>query len=149
MNAQEQLTQIMTRATEPAGEAGQQFTMPPNHVQTLGVKVTDLRKGEKIAEESLFDEKYANPLGLYMGGMTYGLIDAAMGPLSYMVAHGPALTTVFSTTFVQPFSKKDEKVVVEAVIIVKSKRLVILEETAKTAAGKLVAKAGSTPMIAG
>lgn len=138
---------LMAKMAQAAHAAGKDIQMPPNFVATLGMQVTAFEVGTSLTAEFPFDARYANPLGLYLGGMTCALIDAVMGPLSYMAAQAPALTTEFSISYMRPFSQKDEKIIIEAVVISRSRQLVVMEATAHNPQGKLIAKARSTSLI--
>ncbi len=115
--ATDELMSAMQILVDKAQQANQPLLMPPPFVDSLGMEVTAFEKGKLLSAVFPFEQRYANPLGLYLGGMTCALMDAVMGPLSYTVFDLPAVTTEFTTTYLRPFTQKDEKILVEAKVI--------------------------------
>lgn len=146
-NASDALMQAMQILIEKGQQVNQTLLMPPPFVESLGMEVTAFEKGQMLAASFPYDQRYANPLGLYLGGMICALIDAVMGPLSYTVFDLPAVTTEFTTTYVRPFSARDERLIVTARVIATTKTQIILDAEAKTPAGKLVTLARSTSAV--
>ncbi|MEM6299521.1 MAG: PaaI family thioesterase, partial [Bacteroidota bacterium] len=81
-----------------------------------------------------------NPTGSTLGGMLAVYFDLVYGPFSYMVARGAAVSLDLNTTFIKPLiTKKDEFVIVEAVLLNQSKSYILMEGKAYKPDGSLVA----------
>ena len=76
-----------------------------------------------------FDERFANPIGTFQGGVLCAAIDNVFGPLWYLALRRPSVTLDLSTQFIRSFSAKDEYVEVEArVVSISSATLVMHAE---------------------
>lgn len=146
-NLEDYYNSVMSELVEKAAAAGRPIRIPPPFFETLGMKITAFEPGQRVSAEFPFDARYANPLGIYLGGMTCALIDAVMGPLSYTAAKGPALTTEFTISYMRPFTPADERILVDTWVIAQSRQLILMEGMAQNPAGKLIAKARSTSLI--
>jgi uncharacterized protein (TIGR00369 family) len=127
--------------------AGVDLRLPPESNKTLGTEYTDMDPGRMIAARVRFEERFTNPLRLYQGGFLCAVLDEVYGPLTYMAAGRPAVTIEMSTSFVRPFTAKDEWLHVRAEVVSLSKQLIVLKAEARTPAGKLIATSTSHSLI--
>jgi len=91
-------------------------------------------------------ERYRNPLGYMQGGIITTAMDNTIGPLSYMLAPA-SVSTQINTTYIRPITPQDAYIQVEARLVERTKRLLILSAEATNPAGKRVATCTATQMI--
>jgi uncharacterized protein (TIGR00369 family) len=137
----------MKAMVEQFAAAGVDLRLPPESNKTLGTEYTDFEPGKMIAARVRFEERYTNPLRLYQGGFLCAVLDEVYGPLTYIAAGRPAVTIEMSTSFVRPFTAKDEFVHVRAELVSQSKTLLVLRAEARNPAGKLIATSTSHSLI--
>lgn len=147
INVHEQVMKSMQEMAEQFVQAGVNLLLPPPSNTTLDTKYTSLDFGKSISAEIKFDEKFCNPLGIFQGGFLCAIFDEAYGPLTYMASGRPVVTIEMSTTFLRPFTKKDEVISVHAELVAKTKTLLVLKAEAKTREGKLIATSSSHSLI--
>ncbi len=143
----ENFIKSMEEMTAQFAKAGIKLQLPPTSTKTLGTRYTKIDYGKLIQAEIPFDEKYCNPIGIYQGGFLCGVLDEVYGPLTYMACGRPVVTLEMSTSFIRPFTKKDELIIVEATVVDKTKSLLILRAEARNREGKLIATSTSHSMI--
>lgn len=148
MNVHEQVLQSMKDMAAKYSAAGVQLLMPPPSVETLGTIYTEIDFGKMLAAETKFDIKFANPMQVYQGGFLSAAFDDVCGPLTYMATGKPVVTIELSTTFVRPFTAKDEAIAIKAVVVSRSKNLLVLRAEAFSRSGKLIATFSSHSLIA-
>jgi len=146
MSKDAEIQAALRAIADKAAAAGAPVAVPPPFVAALGMKFVDFGEGFLVAEFPL-DRAYANPLGTYLGGMLCALVDAVCGPLSYLACGRPATTTDFSMTFLRPLTERDASVTVRAEVVARSRALIVMEASAVSARGKLVARARTTSFI--
>ncbi|MGZ3694177.1 MAG: PaaI family thioesterase [Bdellovibrionota bacterium] len=147
MTVHEQVLESMQVMAERFAADGVILDMPPSSTVTLSTRYCEIDYGRMLAAEIKFDPRFTNPLKIFQGGFLCAAIDDVFGPLTYMAAERPVLTIEMSTTFVRPFSAKDESVIIKAEIVSKSKSLLVLRGEVKTKAGKLIAVATNQSLI--
>lgn len=147
MTVHEQIMQNMHEMAEKFAKEGVTLLMPPPSNATLGTRYTEVDFGKMIAAEIKFDPKFCNPIAAFQGGFLCAVFDEVYGPLTYMVSGRPAVTIEMSTSFIRPFTAKDELVAVRAELVAKSRSLLVLKAEAKNKAGKLIATSTSHSLI--
>jgi uncharacterized protein (TIGR00369 family) len=85
---------------------------------------------------------------VYQGGFLCAIFDEVYGPLTYMAAERPVVTIEMSTTFLRPFTERDEFVSVRAEVVAQSRTLLVLKAEARNKKGKLVATSTAHAVIA-
>lgn len=143
----EQVMKSMQEMAEQFANWGINLLMPPPSNATLGTTYTAIDFGKSISAEIRFDEKFCNPLGIFQGGFLCAIFDEVYGPLTYMASGRPVVTVEMSTTFLRPFTKKDEVISVRAELVAKTKTLLVLKAEAQTREGKLIATSSSHSLI--
>jgi uncharacterized protein (TIGR00369 family) len=147
MTIHEQVMQSMLEMAAKYSKLGINLLMPPPSNAMLGTQYTAIDFGKMIEAEIKFDLKFANPISAFQGGFLCAALDEVYGPLTYMASGQPVATIEMSTTFIRPFTAKDETVIVRAELVAKSKSLLILKAEAKSKAGKLIATSTSHSLI--
>lgn len=147
VNAHEQVMKSMLEMAEQFAKAGITLHLPPPSNDTFGTRYTEVDFGKSIAAEVKFDSKFCNPLGIFQGGLLCGVLDEVYGPLTYMASGRPVVTIEMSTTFLRPFTKKDEVISVRAELVAKTKTLLVLKAEARTRDGKLIAVSSNHSQI--
>src|SRR6267143_4528644 len=148
MNVHEQVLKSMHEMAQKFAKAGITLQMPPASNLTLGTRYTEIDTGKMLAAEVRFDPKFTNPMHVFQGGFLCAIFDEVYGPLSYMASERPVVTIEMSTTFLRPFTERDEFVVVRAEVVAKSRSLLVLKAEARNKKGKLIATSTSHSLIA-
>ena len=147
MNVHDQVISSMREMAAKFAQAGVQLQLPPASNSTMGTRYTEIDVGKMLAAEFRFDPKFGNPMEVVQGGLLCAMFDEVYGPLSYMAAGRPVVTIEMSTTFLRPFTEKDESIVVRAEVVAQSRTLLVLKAEAKNNKGKLIATSTSHSLI--
>lgn len=147
MTVHEQVMQNMKEMAEKFSKAGIALFLPPPSNATLGTIYTAIDYGKSISAEVSFDQKFCNPVGIFQGGFLCAVLDEVFGPLTYMASGRPVATIEMSTSFLRPFTKKDEVILVRADIVAHSKTLLVLKAEARNRDGKLIATSTNHSII--
>ena len=147
MNVHDQVISSMREMAAKFPLAGLHLQLPPASNSTMGTRYTEMDLGKMLAAEFRFDPKFANPMQAVQGGLLCAMFDEVYGPLSYMAAGRPVVTIDMSTTFLRPFTEKDEFVVVRAEVVAQSRTLLVLKAEARNNKGKLIATSTSHSLI--
>lgn len=147
MSPHEQVLQSMQKMAEQFAQQGVNLQLPPPSSDTLGTTFIQIEYGQSLTGEFKFDSRFANPLQIFQGGFLCAALDEVYGPLTYMAAGRPALTIEMSTTFLRPFTAKDESIQIRAEVVSKSKSLLVLRAEVRTRAQRLIATSTSHSLI--
>jgi len=147
MTAHEQVMQSMQEMAEKFSPLGIKLQMPPPSNLTLGTRYTEIDFGKVLAAEVKFDPRFTNPMHVFQGGFLCAVFDEVYGPLTYMASGRPVVTVEMSTTFLRPFTEKDEHITVRAELIAKTRSMLFLKAESKNKKGKLVATSSSHSLI--
>ncbi len=147
MTVHEQVIQNMTEMADRFAAAGVKLTMPPQSNITLGTTYTAIDLGKMLEAQIRFDGRFTNPLQMFQGGFLCAALDEVFGPLTFMAAGRPVLTIEMSTSYLRPFTAKDEAIIVRAEVVAKTKTLIVMKAEVKTISGKLVATATNHSLI--
>ena len=139
MSSQSDVLKSMKEMESQFSHAGLKLQMPPHSNKTLGTEYIDMDFGKSLTAKIPFQEKFTNPMHMYQGGFLCAAFDDAYGPLTYMAAGQPVVTIEMSTSFIRPFTVKDEFIVIKAEVVSKTKTLIVLKAEAHSKAGKLIA----------
>ena len=148
MNVHEQVLKSMHEMAGKFAKAGVTLQMPPASNVTLGTRYREIDAGKMLSAEVRFDPKFTNPMHVFQGGFLCAIFDEVYGPLSYMASDRPVVTIEMSTTFLRPFTQRDEFIVVRAEVVAKSRSLLVLKAEARNKKGKLIATSTSHSLIA-
>lgn len=147
MSTQDEVMQSMNEMAAKFAESGLRMQMPPHSSTTLGTEYVAMDLGKSLAARVPFNPKFTNPMHMYQGGFLCAAFDEVYGPLTYMAAGQPVVTIEMSTSFIRPFTAKDEFIVIKAEVISKTKSLIVLKAEARTKEGKLVASSTNHSFI--
>ncbi len=147
LNASELLQKEMNEMAAQFKSIGFEVEIPPNSMKTHGAIYNDYEPGKMLSAVFPFNENFLNPLRTYQGGFLCAAIDDVFGPLTYLTAKRPVLTVQMNTTFIRPFTQKDEKITIRAEVISQSKSLLVLQAEVKTQDGKLIAISNNQSFI--
>lgn len=118
---------------------------PPQIARLIGFRLAEFAPGRTVME---FDAgpQHANPLGTLHGGILCDVADAAMGTAwASELLDGESFTTIeLKINFFRPFWSG--KLIAEAVVVRRGRKLGYVECEVRDQAGRLVAKAASTCM---
>lgn len=146
-SAHEFVAQNMREMAEKFVALGVSLQLPPNSGLTLGTHYIDIDFGKSLTAEIKFDDRFTNPMHMFQGGFLCAVLDEVYGPLTYMAAGRPVMTIEMSTSFVRPFTAKDESIVVRAEVVNQSKTLMILRAEVRSKSGKLIATSTNHSLI--
>lgn len=118
------------------------LTLPPPTLNELGLEYVEIVP-EKLVAKAPFQERFTNPVGLYQGGMLAACIDEVFGPLSYMTANAPCMTISMNTTYLGAFKKEMGSILIEAIVLKKTKNFIFMRAEVKTHEGELLAHSES------
>lgn len=147
MTVHEQIMHSMKSMEDSFAQQGIQLELPPSSNQAMGTEYVEIDIGKMLAAKFKFNSAYTNPLKMFQGGFVCAAMDEVFGPLTYMAAQRPAVTIEMSTSFVRPFTIKDQWMIIKAEVISQSKSLLLLKAEARTPDGKLIATATNHTMI--
>lgn len=147
MSPHEQVRKSMEEMAEAFAQNGVALEMPPQSNRTLNTEYVEIDYGKMLAAQIKFDPRFTNPMGMFQGGFLCAAIDDVFGPLTYMAAARPVVTIEMSTSFLRPFTAKDEFVTIKAEVVSKSKTLLVLKAEVHSKEGKLIASASSHSLI--
>ena len=147
MSSQEDVLKSMKEMQAKFAEAGMKLQMPPHSNKTLGTEYIDMDFGKSLTAKVPFQEQFTNPLHMFQGGFLCAAFDEVYGPLTYMAAGQPVVTIEMSTSFIRPFTAKDEFIVIKADVISKTKTLIVLKAEACSKAGKLIATSTNHSLV--
>lgn len=128
---------------EAFSQAG--MTEPPKSFQHLEAKIVEHDVKSLVCVFPV-KEHQTNPLGMLQGGILTALLDDTVGPLSFLIAKKPAVTTGFSVDFIRGV-KPNTQLVCKASLVSKSRSTMLLRAEAYDERGKLVAVMTSHNMI--
>jgi uncharacterized protein (TIGR00369 family) len=128
-------------------EYGLIMDLPPRSFKEMNGEFIEIEGNRKIKVRFPYDDRFANPIGIFQGGMLCAAIDNTFGPLSYLALKRPSVTVELSTQFIRSFSPKDEFIDVEAKVISISSAVLIMHAEVKNRKGKLIATATTSFLI--
>ncbi|PJZ58569.1 PaaI family thioesterase [Leptospira barantonii] len=134
-------------ADKMAKEYGLTLELPPKSFKEMKAEFVEFEGGKKIVVRIPYDERFANPMGIFQGGMLCTALDNTFGPLSYLAAKRPCVTTDLSTQFFRTFFPKDEYVLIEAKVVSKSPAMMTMQAEVRNPKNKLIAIATSSVLI--
>jgi acyl-coenzyme A thioesterase PaaI-like protein len=88
-------------------------------------------------------ERYEGPSGVMQGGMITAAFDNVYGPFSYLLTAAYCITVNLNTSFVRPIARQDGELIVAVNLVDRTKQFLLLEGTARSPQGKLVAQSTS------
>lgn len=147
MTVHERVLQSMKEMVAKFAASGVALELPPQSNRTLGTEYVEIDFGKSLAAEFKYDARFANPLRLFQGGFLAAAFDEVFGPLTYMAAERPTVTIEMSTSFVRPFSERDESIRIRAEVVSRTRTLLVLRAEAHTKAGKLVATSTTHSLV--
>jgi len=124
--------------------------VPPNCDLTLGMVCVDKSEPGITVWEMPADERFANPVGVLQGGFLAACCDSAMGAASITWAQGRKVTSAnaeLKVSFLAPV-RPGGVLTCTSRVISGGRRVAFVEAEVVDAAGRLVAKASSTYLLA-
>jgi len=124
--------------------------VPPNCDLTLGMVCTDKSEPGTTVWQMPADERFANPAGTIQGGFLAACCDSAMGAASVTWAQGRKVFSAnaeLKVSFLAPV-RPGGLLTCTARVISGGRRVAFVEAEVRDDAGRLVAKASSTYLLA-
>lgn len=120
--------------------------IPPNCSYELQGDFVEYVPRKKLVAVFPTQEKHTNPMGNLQGGILTALFDDTVGPLSYLVARAPAVTTNLQVNFIRGV-KPPVQITISAEVISVSTKSMIFQAEARDPKGRLVATMTSHNLI--
>jgi uncharacterized protein (TIGR00369 family) len=139
----EWLTKIKVWKEDLKSKTGKDFLFPPPSNETLLVEYTEIVAGSKMTGKFPYQKRFSNPVGLYQGGFLSAAIDEVLGPLSYITAGVPCMTLSLNVTYLRAFPESMGHVMIEGIVLQKTKSFIFLRAEVKSPAGDIIAHAES------
>lgn len=122
--------------------AGGKLQVPPPSFLTMDAAVQSYTPGSSLTVSFPVKEQYLNPLGRMQGGFICAAMDNTLGPLSFLVSGGAAVTLSMNLDFVRGI-KAGDTLRVTATVLSRSRTNLIMDALAHDGRGKLVARAST------
>jgi uncharacterized protein (TIGR00369 family) len=140
---EEWLKNLKTWKEDLKKKTGKDFLFPPPSNDTLKVEYLEIEPGKKMTAKFPYQKMFSNPVGLYQGGFLSAAIDEVLGPLAYITAGIPCMTLSLNVTFLRAFPETLGHVVIEGIVLQKTKNFIFLRADVKSPQGDLIAHAES------
>lgn len=148
MTVQEEVLKSMQEMAAQFAQLGVDLKLPPNSTTVLRTEYVAIDYGKMLTVRIPFRDEFTNPLHIFQGGFICAAFDEAYGPLTYMAAGKPVLTIEMSTSFIRPFTAKDEYIEIKAEVVSQTKTLMVLKAEARSKEGKLIASSTTHSLVA-
>lgn len=122
---------------------GKTLQLPPPSMLELKLEYLEVVPGISLKAKLPFQRRFTNPIGFYQGGFLAAAIDDMFGPLSYLTANRPTLTLSLNVTYLKPFSEELGHLILEAVVLQKTRNFIFMRTEVRSPAGDLMAHAES------
>lgn len=124
-------------------QTGVEFQLPPPSQVELALEYLEIEPGKKMVAKLPFQQRFTNPIHTFQGGFLAAGIDDVFGPLSYMTAGRPCTTLSLNTTFLKAFTAKMSHVLIEVIVLQKTKSFIFMRAEVRSPEGDLLAHAES------
>ncbi|AOP35542.1 thioesterase [Leptospira tipperaryensis] len=129
-----------------AKEFGISLEVPPKSFKEMKGEFLEI-ESKRILVRFPYDARFANPIGMFQGGMLCTALDNTFGPLSYITAKRPCVTTDLSTQFFRSFAPRDEYIEIEARVVAKSPAMLTMLAEVRNPKKKLIATSTTSMLI--
>lgn len=147
MSVEQAMKDMEAIKTKFEADYGMTLDVPPNSFKEMNGEFIEFENNRRIKVRFPYDERFANPMGIFQGGMLCTAIDNTFGPLSYLALKKPSVTLDLSTQFIRSFSPKDEYIEVEAKVVSISSATLVMHAEVRNPKNKLIATATTTFLI--
>ena len=138
----EQIYALLKAAGEKATGGKMELEIPPAVFLMMGGEMEEYVPGESLVVRFPVRSEYNNPLGRMQGGMIAAAMDNTLGPLSFLVTGGAAVTLSMNLDYVRGIRPGDT-LRVTAKVLSRSRTNLIMDAEARDRRGKLVARAST------
>jgi acyl-coenzyme A thioesterase PaaI-like protein len=122
---------------------GKELHLPPPTNLELKIEYIEINPDKNMIGKIPFQERFTNPAGLYQGGFLAAALDEVFGPLAYISSGTVCMTLSLNLTFLKAFTPQMNEILVEAIILQKTKNFIFMRGEARSLAGDLIAFAES------
>ncbi|MBM9579506.1 PaaI family thioesterase [Leptospira sp. 201903070] len=129
-----------------AKEYGIRLELPPKSFKEMKGAFLEIEP-KRILVSFPYDARFANPIGMFQGGMLCTALDNTFGPLSYITTKRPCVTTDLSTQFFRSFGPQDSYIEIEARVVAKSPAMLTMLAEVRNPKKKLVATSTTSMLI--
>lgn len=124
-------------------ETGKELQLPPPTNLELKIEYLEINPGKNMIGKIPFQQRFTNPAGLYQGGFLAAALDEVFGPLSYISSGTVCMTLSLNLTFLKAFTPEMKEILVEAIVLQKTRNFIFMRGEARSLNGELLAFAES------
>lgn len=124
-------------------QTGKELQLPPPTNLELKIEYLEINPGKNMIGKIPFQKRFTNPAGLYQGGFMAAALDEVFGPLSYITSGTVCMTLSLNLTFLKAFTPEMNEILVEAIVLQKTKNFLFMRGEARSLKGDLIAIAES------
>ena len=133
---------------EGAGQLHPDMELPPPVFKEMEGKFEEYLPGEHLVVSFPVKPNYDNPMKRMQGGFIVAAMDNTMGPLSFLVTGGAAVTLSLNVDFVRG-SKAGDTLTCKASVLSRSRTNLVMDVIASDKRGKMVARCSSQFQVFG
>lgn len=124
-------------------QTGKELQLPPPTNLELQIEYLEINPGKNMIGKIPFQARFTNPAGLYQGGFLAAALDEVFGPLSYISSGTVCMTLSLNLTFLKAFTPAMKEILVEAIILQKTRNFIFMRGEARSLQGELISFAES------
>ncbi len=124
-------------------QTGKELQLPPPTNLELKIEYLEINPGKNMIGKIPFQQRFTNPAGLYQGGFLAAALDEVFGPLSYITSGTVCMTLSLNLTFLKAFTPEMKEVLVEAMVLQKTKNFIFMRGEVRSLNGDPMAIAES------
>lgn len=117
--------------------------LPPPTLDELKLEYLEIVPDQKMLAKLPFQKRFTNPAGMYQGGFLSAALDEVFGPLSYISTQAVCMTLSLNVTYLGAFKEDMGHVIIEAIVLKKTKNFIFMRADVKSPKGDLIAIAES------
>jgi acyl-coenzyme A thioesterase PaaI-like protein len=122
--------------------------VPPQIFEELGVAFTVYKNKHYLAATFPAQQRFANPMGAFQGGIVDGALDVLYGSLAFFITGGrPAVTLTMESSFHRPIPANGQPFTAEVRLRAAHGRTIFLEGAVKGPDGKTAVTSATTLVI--
>jgi len=133
------------RSVAPPGAA---LEIPPKVFAELGMRFVSLLPDTSLTCRFPLQRRFANPMGVFQGGIMTAALAVAFGCLAFLTAGRPCVSLTIETAFIRPLAVHDDGFfTVEVAVRSVTNTFVFLEGSVQSQKGEMVATASTVMKI--
>jgi len=144
----DELSERILERIRSVAPPGVTLEIPPKVFTELGMRFVSLVPDKSLTCRFPLQGRFANPMGVFQGGIMTAALDAAFGCLAFLAVGGPCVSLTIETAFIRPLAVRDNGFfTVEVAVRSITKAFVFLEGSARNENGEMVAAASTVMKV--